>query len=61
MQIQTVALGIVAAIAMALLLFFSLKVWPNARMRRRLRRTRDPIVSKSRQPSVKFSVKPPKE
>ena len=34
---------------------------PSARLRRRLRKTHSRIVSKSRQPSVKFSVKTPKE
>jgi hypothetical protein len=33
----------------------------NARMRRRIRKTRGRIVSKARQPAVKFSVKTPPE
>ena len=43
----------------ALTLFF--KVYPQARLRRRLRKTRNRIVSKTRGPNIKFSVKPPKE
>ena len=34
---------------------------PTARLRRRLRKTHSRIVSKARQPTVKFSVKTPKE
>ena len=34
---------------------------PSARLRRRLRKTHSRIVSKSRQPSVKFSVEPPRK
>jgi hypothetical protein len=33
---------------------------PNARLRRRLKRTHSRIQSRGRQPSVKFSVKTPK-
>ena len=50
--------GVIVAV-FALTLFF--KIYPQARLRRRLRKTRNRIVSKSRGPSIKFSVKPPKE
>jgi hypothetical protein len=49
-------------LAMGLVLWTSLtRFSPGARLRRRLRKTHSRIVSKARQPSVKFSVKPPKE
>ena len=50
-------LAIVAIALVLILVFFS----PPARLRRRLRRTHSRIVTKSSRPSVKFSVKPPKE
>jgi hypothetical protein len=50
--------GVIVAV-FALTLFF--KVYPQAKLRRRLRKTRNRIVSKSQSPSIKFSVKPPKE
>jgi hypothetical protein len=50
--------GVVAAV-FAITIFF--RFYPQARLRRRLRKTRNRIVSKSRGPSIKFSVKPPKE
>jgi hypothetical protein len=46
-----VAFGLVAVSRLA----------PNARLRRRLRKTHSRIVSKARQPSVQLNVKPPKE
>jgi hypothetical protein len=62
MQGSALAWGIVGAIVIALLALMVMRITSPARLRRRLRKTRDPIVSKARQPSVKFSVKtPPKE
>jgi hypothetical protein len=53
--------GVAAAITVALLLIMLPRLSPNARLRRRLRKTHSRIVSKGRQPSVKFSAKTPKE
>jgi hypothetical protein len=53
--------GIAAVAAAVLLLMLLPRLSPDARLRRRLRKTHSRIVSKSRQPSVKFSVKSPKE
>ena len=52
-----VIIGLVAA-AVAVVLLTQLSA--GARLRRRLRKTRSPVVSKSRRPAVKFSVKTPK-
>ena len=52
----TVGLAVVFLVAASLSRFS-----PGARLRRRLRKTHSRIVSKSRQPSVKFSVKPPRK
>jgi hypothetical protein len=35
--------------------------WSRTRVRRRRRKSHSPIVSKSRRPTVRFSVKPPKD
>ena len=48
------------AVALALLLL-SVLFSPNARLRRRLKKTHSRIVSKSGRTSVKFSVKTPPE
>jgi hypothetical protein len=48
------------AVVVGLLVMVS-RLSRNARLRRRLRKTHSRIVSKSRQPAVKFSVKTPKE
>ena len=53
--------GVIAVAAVVVLLVILSRLSPNARLRRRLRKTHSRIVSKSREPSVKFSVKPPKE
>lgn len=54
-----VAWGIVGVMAFVVLvrLVFS----PNARLRRRLKKTHGRIISKSRLPAVRLSVKPPKK
>ena len=49
---------IVAAAGIVVLL--ATRFSSNARMRRRLRKTRGRIVSKARQPTVKFSAKTPR-
>jgi hypothetical protein len=52
------AWGIVGLITVGLLLvLFS----PNARLRRRLRKTHSRIASKSHRPTVRFSVKSPRK
>jgi hypothetical protein len=53
-------LGLGVAVAVTLLATY-LRLTSGVRMRRRLRRTHDPIVSKARQPSIQLSVKTPKE
>lgn len=45
----------------ALLLLLAAVFSPNARLRRRLRKTHNRIISKTDRPSVKFSVKTPPE
>jgi len=52
------AIGLIALIALLVLAF---NVSSEARLRRRRRRSHSRIVSSARQPTVKFSVKPPKE
>ena len=52
------ALLAIIAIAILLALIF---LSPPARLRRRLKKNHSRIVSKSDRPTVKFSVKPPKE
>jgi hypothetical protein len=51
-----------------LVVFVAVALWggftflsPDARLRRRRRKSNRPIVSRTNRPSVKFSVKPPKE
>jgi hypothetical protein len=51
----------VALAGIVLLLLFLPRLTPTARLRRRLRKTHGRIVSKARGPTVKFSVKTPKE
>ncbi len=46
-------------LAGVMLLAFGLLFNPEARMRRRLRKTHSRIVSKTRRPMVRFSVRPP--
>ena len=58
----THVLWMAAGVAGVLLLLVALtRLTANARLRRRLKKTRGRIVSKAHEPSVKFSVKPPKE
>jgi hypothetical protein len=45
----------------ALLAVMALRLSRNARIRRRLRKSRSQVVSKTSRPMVKFSVRPPKE
>jgi hypothetical protein len=52
---------VIGAAAIVVLLVAAARLTPSARLRRRLRKTHSRIVSKSERPSVKFSVKPPKE
>jgi hypothetical protein len=47
--------------ALAVLLVAVYRFAPGARLRRRLKKTHSRIISKSDRPSVKFSVKTPKE
>jgi hypothetical protein len=51
----------IAAVALSVLLASVFRLSPEARLRRRLKKTHNRIVSKSERPSVKFSVKLPKE
>ncbi len=51
---------LVAVFALGLALWFS-ALSPTAKLRRRGRKSHSPIISKSRTPMVKFSVRPPKE
>jgi hypothetical protein len=53
--------GLAAVAAIVLLAVIYARISRNARLRRRLRRTHGRIVSKAQRPTVKFSVKPPKE
>ena len=53
--------SLVGVAAVVLLLTLLPRLSAGARLRRRLRKTHSRIVSKSERPSVKFSVKPPKE
>jgi hypothetical protein len=52
---------VVGAIGLAFILVFVLRLSPNARLRRRLKKTHSRLTSKSRRPSVQLNVKPPKE
>jgi hypothetical protein len=52
---------IVGLIAVGIVITFASQLTPDARMRRRRRKSHSRIVSKSTRHSVKFSVKPPKE
>jgi hypothetical protein len=52
----------VVAVAAVILLWAAFSRFsPSARLRRRLRRTHSRIISRAQRPSVKLSVKPPKE
>ena len=53
------ASGIIGLTIVAVLLV--VVFFPAARLRRRRRKTHGRIISTSRRPSVRFSVKPPKE
>jgi hypothetical protein len=51
-----------AGVGAAVLLMAALsQLSPAARLRRRLRKTHSRIVSKTKEPTVKFSVKTPKD
>jgi hypothetical protein len=50
--------GLLCAAAMAAL---GVRWGPNARLRRRRRKSHSQVISKANRPSVKFSVRPPKE
>jgi len=52
------AIGLIAAAALVVLAF---NLSSEARLRRRRRKSHTRIISTARQPTVKFSVKPPKE
>jgi hypothetical protein len=52
---------IVALVAVGIVTTLVLQLSPDARLRRRRRKSHSRIVSKTNRPSVKFSVKPPKE
>ena len=58
---ELVILGVAGLVALGLLLFVLVFLSPTARLRRRLKKTHSRIVSKAQRPTVKFSVKPPKE
>lgn len=53
--------GIIAMVAIALLLAIAFQLSPTARLKRRLRKTHSRIQSKTHRPTVKFSVKTPKK
>jgi len=52
------ALGLIALTAIIVLGF---NITSEARLRRRRRKSHSRIISSARQPTVKFSVKPPKD
>ncbi len=52
--------GLIGLLALGGLIWFAV-VSPEARLRRRRRKSHSRIVSKSRHPTVKFSVRPPKD
>ncbi len=52
--------GLVGLMGVGLALWFAVAS-PEARMRRRRRKSHSRIVSKAKRPMVKFSVRPPKE
>jgi len=52
---------IVGLIAVGIVITLASQLSPEARLRRRRRKSHSRIISKSGRPSVKFSVKPPKE
>jgi hypothetical protein len=52
---------LIGVAAVILLLAIVPRLFPHARLRRRLKKTHSRIITKSQHPSVKFSVKPPKE
>ena len=54
-------MGIMGALALALLGAWVINWFQSGRVRRRLRRSNRPIVSKAGRTSVKFSVKTPKK
>jgi hypothetical protein len=54
-------LGAAGVVVVILFLVIVTQLSPNARLRRRLKKTHSRIVTKSERPTVKFSVKPPKE
>jgi len=58
---EIVMWGITGALALTVLAAILVRVSASRRLRRRLRKTHGRIVSKSRQPTVKFSVNPPKD
>jgi hypothetical protein len=54
-------LGAAGVVVVILFLVIVSRLSRNARIRRRLKKTHSRIVTKSERPTVKFSVKPPKE
>jgi len=61
MQGDGLVWGALGVAAVVVFLTVVPRLSPTARLRRRLRKTHSRIISKSEHPSVKFSVKPPKE
>lgn len=52
--------GLFGLLGLGLVIWFALAS-PEARLRRRRRKSHSRIVSKARHPTVKFSVRPPKD
>jgi cytochrome c biogenesis protein CcdA len=50
-----------AGVVVAAFLFWNFALKPEARLRRRLRKTHSRIVSKARRPTVRFSVRLPRK
>ena len=53
--------GVVGVMAVIVLFVSIARLSPSARLRRRLKKTHSRFTSKAHEPSVKFSVKPPKD
>jgi len=53
--------GLIALVALCVLGLFFSQLSSGARLRRRRRKSHSPLVSKARRPTVRFSVRPPKD
>jgi len=53
--------GLIALAALCVLGLLLSQLSTGARLRRRRRKSHSPLVSKARRPTVRFSVRPPKD